>query len=413
MKFKDKMNKRYTLISIYVIITASIIYILSLLAKSAPLILVWLLGTLNWVMGVAKPIAIAFVLAYLLDPVVNFFENLYGKIRIKNWKLKTTRTWAVLTTVIIFLAIIVLAISILVYNVTNQIRLAKIDDIVILVKNYIKSINDFYNSVLLKLEEVNIHSEEINGYLRDTATKLVNILKESSTSFASSLTNISSYITTLIFALVISIYFMIDGKMIKSYIRKVGNAFLSHKWNTRISIFIKDADYVFSGYIRGQILDVLVMMFSLSVLLSVIGVKYGLMIGIIAGLGNLIPYLGPFVAYFATAISCVIYGQYDKLIIAVIALVIVQALDANIIAPKLLSQSIKIHPVLVIISLIFGNAIGGLFGMLFAVPVGALIKLLFARHVDNRLKEKQEQLEAEQAREKEIQKQPNKEVGIK
>ncbi|SHO54194.1 Predicted PurR-regulated permease PerM [Anaerocolumna xylanovorans DSM 12503] len=415
MKISNKMNKRYTLISIYVIITCIIIYILSLIAKNAAGILSQLLHMLNWVMRVAKPIAIAFVLAYLLDPVVNFFENLYGKVKIKKWKLKSCRTWAVLTTVLLFLAIIVLAISLLVYNVTNQLRLAKVDDIVILAKNYMNNINDFYASILERLEKVNIHSEQINEYVKENATKVVEALKNGGTSFITSLANISSYITTLLFAMIISIYFMIDGKMIKDYIRKVGRAFLNNNWNARISIFLKDADYVFSGYIRGQLLDVLVMMCALTVVLSVIGVKYSVLIGIFSGLGNLIPYLGPFIAYITTAISCLVYGEYEKLVISIIALVIVQALDANIIAPKLLSQSIKIHPVLVIISLIFGSAIGGLFGMLFAVPVGALIKLLFSRYVDTRLKEKQEVLNLANQREqeKESKKQPKEEIGIK
>ncbi len=390
MKISNKMNKQYTLIAIYVIITCSIIYILSLVAKNASGILAELMQMLKWLLRVAKPVAIAFILAYLLDPVVNFFENLYEKIRIKKWQLKSGRTLAVLTTVILFLAVIVLAISLLVYNVTNQLRLAKVDDIVILATNYINNISDFYNSVLTKLEKVNIHSDQINAYVRDNLANLISALRNGGYSFVNSLSNISSYITTLIFALVISIYFMIDGKMIKNYIRKVGKAFLSVKWNTRISIFLKDADYIFSGYIRGQLIDVFVMMCMLTVVLSLIGVKYAILIGIFAGLGNLIPYLGPIIAYVTTALSCLAFGEYKKLIIAVIVLVIVQALDGNVIAPKLLSQSIKIHPVLVIISLIFGNAIGGLFGMLFAVPVGALIKLLFSRYVDTRLKEKQE-----------------------
>ncbi len=390
MKISNKMNKQYTLIAIYVIITCSIIYILSLVAKNASGILAELMQMLKWLLRVAKPVAIAFILAYLLDPVVNFFENLYEKIRIKKWQLKSGRTLAVLTTVILFLAVIVLAISLLVYNVTNQLRLAKVDDIVILATNYINNISDFYYSVLAKLEKVNIHSDQINAYVRDNLTNVISALRNGGYSFVNSLSNISSYITTLIFALVISIYFMIDGKMIKNYIRKVGKAFLSVKWNTRISIFLKDADYIFSGYIRGQLIDVFVMMCMLTVVLSLIGVKYAILIGIFAGLGNLIPYLGPIIAYVTTALSCLAFGEYKKLIIAVIVLVIVQALDGNVIAPKLLSQSIKIHPVLVIISLIFGNAIGGLFGMLFAVPVGALIKLLFSRYVDTRLKEKQE-----------------------
>ncbi|WP_051685569.1 AI-2E family transporter [Clostridium sp. KNHs205] len=400
MKISNKMNKRYTLISIYVIITASIIYTLSLLAKNAPFFLTIILSGLNWIMGVAKPIAIAFVFAYLLDPVVNFFENLFEKVEIKKWKLKSCRTLAVISTVFIFLAIIVLIISILVYNVTNQLRLANLDDIFTLAQNMWKSSNEFYTSILHRLDDLNIKSGPVNDYVIETGTKIVGVLKDFGTSFVMSLTNISSYLTTLLFALIISIYFMIDGKMIKSYLRSVGLAIFSNKMNTRISIFIKDADYVFSGYIRGQMLDVIVMMCSISVLLSLIGVKYGLLIGIIAGLGNLVPYLGPFIAYGATAISCLVYGEYRKLIFALIALLIIQALDGNLIQPKLLSQSIKIHPVLVIISLIFGSAIGGLFGMIFAVPVGALLKLMFTRFIETRLEEKQEADQEAEAKEK-------------
>jgi predicted PurR-regulated permease PerM len=181
---------------------------------------------------------------------------------------------------------------------------------------------------------------------------------------------------------------MIDGAMIKKFVSKVGKALLSEKSNKRISRFIEDVDHVFSGYIRGQLTDAVVMMILISLTLSVVGVKFAFLIGIIAGIGNLVPYLGPFIAYGGSAIVCLINGQYSELLIAVIALFIVQTLDGNIIQPKLLSQSIQIHPVLVIISLIFGNAIGGLLGMLLAVPVGALIKVLFVRYIDYRLEKK-------------------------
>ena len=99
----------------------------------------------------------------------------------------------------------------------------------------------------------------------------------------------------------------------------------------------------------------------------------------------MIPYFGPFIAYGGSIVVCLISGEFTKLIIALIALFVIQAIDGNIIGPKLLSHSIKIHPLLVIISLIFGSSIGGLFGMLLAVPIGALIKVIFMRYIENRL----------------------------
>jgi predicted PurR-regulated permease PerM len=275
-----------------------------------------------------------------------------------------------------------------VFSVTDQIRFANFDDLIILAESYKKNINDFYSSVLVQLNKLDIQSEEVSDYVRLVSTKLLDGLKVMASSLVSSISNISSYLTTFIFSTIIGIYFMIDGAMIKKFVSKVGKALLSEKSNKRISRFIEDVDHVFSGYIRGQLTDAVVMMILISLTLSVVGVKFAFLIGIIAGIGNLVPYLGPFIAYGGSAIVCLINGQYSELLIAVIALFIVQTLDGNIIQPKLLSQSIQIHPVLVIISLIFGNAIGGLLGMLLAVPVGALIKVLFVRYIDYRLEKK-------------------------
>ena len=217
-------------------------------------------------------------------------------------------------------------------------------------------------------------------------------------SIVSSISNISSYITTFLFSFIIAIYFMIDGKMIIDYIKKVGRALLSDKWNTRIAKFLADADSVFSGYIRGQLTDAIFMMILISLTLTITGVKYAVLIGIFSGIGNLIPYFGPIVAYFSTTLVCLITGDTKILFISILALAVIQFIDGNLIGPKLLSRSIKIHPLIIIISLIFGSAIGGFLGMLLAVPVGAYIKLVFVRYIDNRVKRKEE-MEKEQRKE--------------
>ncbi|WP_313132017.1 AI-2E family transporter [Anaerocolumna sp.] len=408
MKLNKKLNEKYTLISIYVIVTAMIIYSLSLVAKSAPAIFQFIMDKLSWLVRVARPIVLAFVFAYIFDPVIEFFEKNYRKIKIgrkgKERHLKSPRTLAVLTTIILIVFVLSGIISLLVFSVTDQIRFANFDDLIILAESYKKNINDFYSSVLVQLNKLDIQSEEVSDYVRLVSTKLLDGLKVMASSLVSSISNISSYLTTFIFSTIIGIYFMIDGAMIKKFVSKVGKALLGEKSNKRISRFIEDVDHVFSGYIRGQLTDAVVMMILISLTLSVVGVKFAFLIGIIAGIGNLVPYLGPFIAYGGSAIVCLINGQYRELLIAVIALFIVQTLDGNVIQPKLLSQSIEIHPVLVIISLIFGNAIGGLLGMLLAVPVGALIKVLFVRYIDYRLEKKNgEEGEEKGEKEKKVQ----------
>lgn len=390
MKWNNKVNEKYTLISIYVIVTAIVIYILSLVAKNAPIIVYEIMEKVKWVMKVTKPIVLGFVFAYLFNPIVNFFEEQYNKVKIRKKPLKKCRGLAVFTTVFIVFLFVVGIISLLVFSVTDQLRVANFDDLLVLADSYKHYFDNFYNSVTDKLTNLNIQSDEIANYINTATTYILNTLQAMVISMATSVTNISSYLTTFIFSFIISIYFLIDGALIKDYIRKVGNAILNDKWNNKVRTFITDADNVFSGYVRGQLMDALVMMVAISITLSIIGVKFGLIIGILAGIGNLIPYCGPFVAYVTTIFVCLLNGQYKELAIACIALLIIQTIDGNVIAPKLLSNSIEIHPVLVIIFLIFGNAIGGLLGMLLAVPVGALIKLLFVRFIDNKLAKKEE-----------------------
>ena len=80
-----------------------------------------------------------------------------------------------------------------------------------------------------------------------------------------------------------------------------------------------------------------------------------------------------------TGVVCLVGGDFKKLIIGIIVLFLVQTLDGNLINPKLLSNSIQIHPLIVVVSLIVGSAVGGFLGMLLAVPCGALVKIMFNR----------------------------------
>ena len=285
---------------------------------------------------------------------------------------------------------------------TDQLRLANFDDVIRLAESYLKSIESFYNSILQNMEKLDIRSNQLEQYVQDTLTVILDALKDFAQGTVNAITNISGYLTTIIFGFIIGFYFIIDGKMFSSYLKKTFYALFSENTNKRISVIIKDLDYAFSGYVRGQLADAFVMMILISLVLSITGVKFALVIGIFAGLGNLIPYFGPVVAYISTAIVCLINGEIQKLIISIIILVIIQFIDGNFIGPKLLSKSIKIHPLIIIISLIFGSAIGGFLGMLLAVPVGAYIKLVFVKFVESRALKKSGVIKQVDDAEKEI-----------
>ena len=124
--------------------------------------------------------------------------------------------------------------------------------------------------------------------------------------------------------------------------------------------------------------------------LSILKVRYALMIAVLTGFGNLIPYVGPVVAYGLTALVCVLYGEFTKLPPAVLALFVIQTLDGNVINPRLLSQNIDVHPLVVLISLMIGGSVGGFLGIFLAEPIASLIKMELDRFVQEKKAEKKE-----------------------
>ena len=385
---KKFYNSKYTQIGIYVVIVAAIVIATNAFIDNVPYFFGVVWQKFSWVLTHAKPIIIAIALAYLLDPLVDFFEGLYSKVKFLKNRKKSNRPLAVVTVLIILITAISIVISLLVFSITDNIKIANFDDLFVIVNQYRDTVNNLYDKIMNALAKANIESAGIEEYIKEAAMFIVKKLSSGAQRTILYISNISSFVTTLVVSFVITVYLLIDGKRVMGYINKVCKALLNERQNKKLRVFVNDVDTVFSGYIRGQFADAFVMMIMVGIGLSIIGVEFAVIIAILTGIGNLIPYVGPFIAYGGVIISSLIAGDMKTFIIAMIFLLVIQTVDGNVIGPKLLSNSIEVHPMLVVIFILFGSAIGGVLGMLLAVPVGALIKVLFVRFIDKKLKEK-------------------------
>jgi predicted PurR-regulated permease PerM len=147
---------------------------------------------------------------------------------------------------------------------------------------------------------------------------------------------------------------------------------------------LADADRVFSGYFRGQGVDALIVGVLSAVALTAIGIPYAPVIGMMTGLGNMIPYVGGPVGFASIALMCLPNEAWGQMVAGFVVMALVMFADANIINPRLLSHNVEVHPILVVAALIAGGAVGGIAGMLVAVPTAAWLKIQLDRWVQAR-----------------------------
>ena len=317
---------------------------------------------LDFISVVFKPLVLGLVFTYLFTPVVNAIEN---KMLASFNKPKTARILAVVLNYLIVLLAIGIILGIIVVTVTKSISSIHPSEI----KQYLAVLGDQFSNFQSTIEK-QLSSMNINfGTVGDFIGKLISGIKSGA--------------STLLFAVIFSIYFLIDRSIFR-YWNDVLNTFTSEKTRERIKTLAKDSDKVFSGYIRGQSIDAAIVGVLSSIALLIAGIPYAVVIGILTGLGNLVPYVGPVVGFGSLIIVCLAEGSIAHIAIGGIILALVMFIDGNIINPRMLSSNVEVHPVLVIIALLAGGRVGGIVGMLVAVPVAALLKRRFGRYLEKK-----------------------------
>ena len=310
--------------------------------------------------AVLQPITIGAILCYLLLPVVHFVEKKLPQ----KYSLPIRRKISTAVTVGSILLAVFVLMFILISAIARKIEAIDINDIENLYTLLIGQYQEFVTLVIEQLSKIGISAESV-------LSKVGAILSD-----------IPKILSTTLFSLVFAIYFLLDGTRIASYWRKVLTALAGEKAKKRLELLLQDSDKVFSGYIRGQFVDAFIVGMMVGAALLIAGIPYAILIGILTGVANLIPYMGGFVGYGSLIVACISTGDLKKLVIGIILITVVMVVDANIINPRLLSQNIHIHPLLVVASLIAGGSLGGFLGMLVAVPVGALLKIQLDRYVE-------------------------------
>lgn len=312
--------------------------------------------------AVGAPIIIAGVFYFLLNPMVDWAERRFNFPRIATISIQ----FIVLAVLIIWgLAVFIPWMSSQIISLANEWP-TYWHKIVTMINHFTS--NKQFNAVN---KWFNTTNSEISTWLKDYSAEYAKKGLHGVSSVVGTVTSVVIAIITFPFVL---FYLLKDGHQMPAYIAK----FLPVKARRSFLEMLKEISTQISNYIRGQISVAFAVMIMFAIGYTIIGLPYGWLIAIVAGILNIIPFLGSFLA-MVPAVVVGIFVSPVMLISVLVVFMIEQTLEGRIISPKLLGSSMKIHPVTVLIVLLSAGNIFGILGVIFGVPGYAILKVLIYR----------------------------------
>ena len=195
-------------------------------------------------------------------------------------------------------------------------------------------------------------------------------------------------ILNIIVSIVCSIYIMGERKEIVSFLSKWVKSATTSKVYSKVKKYFVNGSEIFFTFLTTQLLDGIIIGTILSIIFVIMKVKYGIVLGEMIGLFNLIPFFGPIIGVIIAVLITILTGGWKQAIILGIVAIIVSQIDSNLINPKLTGNRLKISPLLVIVAVTIGGAYFGPLGMFLAVPIATLIKAIIDDNIKERLEAK-------------------------
>ena len=323
---------------------------------------------------ILAPFVLGILISYVLYKPCEKIEKSLKR----NTKTKHARKWSIFIVYIIVIALFLLVLNFVIPAIINS------------VVDLINNIQLYYNS---------IRTNEIGGewapaikdnilkpmvdYIGQLDLKSV-ITPERIFEYVASAIGFVKTIFSVFIAVICSIYILSERESIIGFINKLAKASMSKSGYHRFNRYFSNGNKIFFGFISSQFVDAIVVSILMSVLLLILKVKYAVLLSVMVGLFNLIPYFGAIVAVIVAGLITILTGGWHQALITVISMTVIQQVDANVINPRITGNKLNVSPLLVIFSVTIGGAYFGILGMFIAVPVAVLIKLMINDYIENK-----------------------------
>lgn len=399
---KIEQNKKYTTVAVY----AVIVFAICLLMVIAVFKFDGLKTILSNIIKVLSPIIWGMAIAYLLNPVMKFFERHIKKVTEKNKpRKKMTRVISLTFTILLAIIAIAASISIVIPQLTKSVTTLYLN-----LDTYFINIRNSVNGLLDKYPEINSMFPQISDMINEETIGIQDWLMDLLSSpelkkFFSTMTlgayNAVIGVKDFLLGFIVSVYLLASKEIFAAQAKKIMYALFPKRFCTNALYISHKADNTFISFITGKALDSFIIGMICFVGITIMGTQNEVLISFIIGVTNMIPFFGPFIGAIPCALFILLTNP-SKIILFIIFVIILQQFDGNILGPKILGDSTGLPAFWVMFAIFIGGGLFGFIGMLIGVPVFAVIYMLIKQFVKSRLQKKSLPLSTESYKQNKI-----------
>ncbi len=300
------------------------------------------------------PLLFSLLMAFLLLPLANFLEL----------KLKFGRSLATITAVILMIALLYAIITFL-WSQLGELWA----DWPLLVKQVTNAFRDIQAWVA---HTFHINETKQRSYLSDGIEKS---LATSAVVIGTTVLTLSSSLLFLAFTLLFTFFILNYRRLLFNFLTTV----FAEEHKIKVSEIVNEIQRIIRKYVSGLFLQMLIVSTLTMITLALLGVKYAILLGLIAGIFNIIPYLGISTALLISALITFATAGATQALFVIFAFIGIHALDGNILMPLVVGSKVKINALFAFIGIIVGEMIWGISGMFLCIPYLAMLKIIFER----------------------------------
>lgn len=350
----------------------------------------YIAGFISTIFNILMPFIYGLAIAYLMNPVVRFFETkVFNKLvkkisKKKKDRKKLCRVLSLCTSTIIFVGLLVTSISFLIPEVLKSLEML------------VSNINVYLSNSKELLIKIFGDSPAVNDFINDNYSRFSDFMNSSFNqgifddmmlTISNSIFGTLKFLYNLVIGYIISIYILIDKEKFKAQLKKILYTLFDY---SRINIILENARYtdkIFGGFFAGKLVDSLIIGIICFVCMLLFRMPYALIVSVIVGVTNIIPYFGPFIGAIPSAFLIFLVDP-SKCIFFLIFIFVLQQIDGNIIGPAILGNKTGLSSFWVLFSLLIFGGLFGMVGMILGVPLFSILYSFINGVLKRRLKNK-------------------------